>query len=735
MSLLPPTPGTEAGDTTVEGTLERIVFRAAGSPFVVARMRTTGAAPEMIAIVGELGNLDVGIALRLHGHWENDKKYGRQYRFESFQTITPETKAGIERYLGSGMVPGLGIELARRIVARFGHETLEIIHNTPERLTEVEGIGKVRAARIRDKWLEQREIQDVMVFLHGHGVSTAFAWRIYKKYGAQSCAIVRENPYRLALEVWGIGFRSADAIARKLGIERTSPARAEAGMLHVLGELHDEGHVHAPEHSLLAEAEKTLEVGVDILAPAIDRLALAGRVMREELGDRGTCVAVRALYEAEKHAAEGLARILHGPARAPILDLDETLAAFEEDRKISLATQQRAAVAAAVREKVTVITGGPGVGKTTIVNAVIRILEREGRRVVLGAPTGRAAKRLSETTGRTAMTLHRLLEFSPQHGGFGRGMGAPLIADAVIVDETSMLDVVLAAQLFGAVPDHAQLVLVGDVDQLPSVGPGRILADVIASRAVCVVRLTEIFRQAAASAIVTNAHRVNRGEMPDLETRPGSDFFFISREEPKDVLATLLDVVAGRIGPGFGLDPIDDVQVLTPMHRGDVGAKSLNAELQARLNPPGPPELAHGNRRFRVGDKVIQLKNDYDKEVWNGDVGRVIDVVATDEATELRVEIDGRSITYVAEELDQLGHAFALSVHKSQGSEYPAVVIPIVTQHYMMLKRNLLYTALTRGKRVVVLIGSKKALGIAVRTDDTRMRWTWLAERIKELVR
>jgi exodeoxyribonuclease V alpha subunit len=333
------------------------------------------------------------------------------------------------------------------------------------------------------------------------------------------------------------------------------------------------------------------------------------------------------------------------------------------------------------------------------------------------------------------MTLHRLLEFSPQNGGFGKSDGEPLHADAVIVDETSMLDVVLAAQLFGAVPTGAQLVLVGDVDQLPSVGPGRVLADVIGSRAVRVVRLTEIFRQAAASAIVTNAHRVNRGEMPDLETRPDSDFFFISREEPKDVLATVLEVVAERIGPRFGLDPIDDVQVLTPMHRGDVGAKALNQELQARLNPPGPPEVSQGARKFRVGDKVIQLKNDYDKEVWNGDVGRVIDVVTEDDEVELRVEIDGRSVTYVAQELDQLGHAYALSVHKSQGSEYPAVVIPIVTQHYMMLKRNLLYTGLTRGKRLVVMVGSKKALGIAVRTDDTRMRWTWLAERIPEAIK
>jgi exodeoxyribonuclease V alpha subunit len=717
-------------EETLEGTLERFVFRDAATPFVVARIKTAGG--EVVTAVGSLGSLDIGTTLRLHGAWQVDRRYGHQFRIATFQTQTPATLSGIERYLGSGMIPGLGPELAKRIVARFGLETLEIIHKDPARLTEVEGIGKVRAERIRGKWQEQREVQDVMVFLQGHGVSPAFAWRIYKKYGAQAIAIVSENPYRLALDVWGIGFKSADAIARRLGIEPTSPARAEAGVLHVLGELTEEGHVHAPEAELLRAAGETLGVGEEILGPAIERLLAAGRLVREPLGDRGDCLSLRLMWEAETAAAAALRRLL-GERRAAIPDeeIASALAQFEADRELVLAPQQREAVRAAVNEKVTVITGGPGVGKTTIVNAVIRILGAQGRRVVLGAPTGRAAKRLAETTGREAATLHRLLEFSPKTGAFARGASMPLAADAVIVDEASMLDTPLAARLFEAVPPHAQLVLVGDVDQLPSVGPGRVLADVIASRAARVARLSEIFRQAARSAIVVGAHRVNRGQLPDLAPQEGSDFYFIEREAPAEVLETILHVVAERIPRRFGLAQ-GDIQVLCPMHRGEVGAQNVNLQLQARLNPPreGLAELAQGRRLFRVGDRVIQNRNDYDKDVFNGDLGRITAMVDGEEGRHVVVEMDGRTVDYEANELEQLGHAYALTVHKSQGSEYAAVVVPVVTQHYMMLRRNLLYTAMTRGKRLVVLVGSKKALGIAVRTDDTRLRWTWLAERI-----
>jgi exodeoxyribonuclease V alpha subunit len=718
-------------EETLEGTLERFVYRDAGSPFVVARLSPAGGG-DVVSIVGTLGGVEIGTSLRLHGSWETDRRYGRQFRIRSYQAITPATLAGIERYLGSGMIQGLGPELAKRIVARFGERTLEIIHDHPERLTEVEGIGKVRAERIRAKWQEQREVEDVMVFLQGHGVSPAFAWRIYKRYGAAAVALVRENPYRLALEVWGIGFKSADALAQRLGIEPTSPARAEAGLLHVLGELTEDGHVHAPEHELLKAAGEALSLGEDLLAPAVERLVAAGRFVRETLGDRGECLSLRALWEAETRAADGLRRLL-GAARepVPVPEIDAALARFEREHGFTLAAEQRAAVRAAVSDRVTVITGGPGVGKTTIVNAVIRILEARRRRVILGAPTGRAAKRLAETTGREAMTLHRLLEFSPKTGAFARGEKLPLAADAVIVDEASMLDVHLAAHLFSAVPPHAQLVLVGDIDQLPSVGPGRVLGDVITSRAVTVVRLTEIFRQAAASFIVTNAHRVNRGQMPELATHEGSDFYFIEREEPESALATILEVVAERIPRRFGL-AASDVQVLSPMHRGDVGAQRLNAELQARLNPPrGGAEIVSGKRAYRAGDRVIQNRNDYDKDVFNGDVGRIVEILDGEEGRGLVVDFDGRRVPYDGRELEQLGHAFALTVHKSQGSEYVAVVMPVVTQHYLMLQRNLLYTGMTRGKKLVVLVGSKRALGIAVRNDETRLRWTWLAERIR----
>jgi exodeoxyribonuclease V alpha subunit len=715
---------------TLEGTLERFVFRSPSSTWVVARLARADKPGDLVTIVGNLAGLEIGIGVRLHGKWQTDKKYGEQFRVETYQTLTPSTLLGIEKYLSSGFLPGVGPETAKRIVAKFGLDTLDVLAQAPERLREVGGIGPAKIEKIRAKWQEQRELQDVMVFLQGHGVSPAFAWRIYKRYGAQTIPLVRENPYRLALDVWGIGFRSADQLAQRLGIGRESPARAEAGLLHVLGEMVEEGHVHAPEHELLAQAEKALEIAPEILGPAIDRLTEARRFVREDLGDRGVCLSLTALWEAETRIAGSLVRLLEHPAPAPAGDVGPVIAAFEKEQDLALATQQRAAVQAAVTGTVTVITGGPGVGKTTIVKAILAVLAKDLRRVALAAPTGRAAKRMTEATGRPATTIHRLLEFSPKAAAFVRGEGAPLQIDALVVDEASMLDEPLAAQLFAAVPNGARLILVGDVDQLPSVGPGRVLNDIIRSHQVTTVRLTEIFRQAAESRIVTNAHRINHGERPDTERREGSDFHFIEREEPAEVLETVLDLVATRIPRGFQLDSFADVQVLAPMHRGEVGAANLNKALQARLNPPGPPELASGTRLFRVGDKVIQLKNDYDKDVFNGDLGRIVEIVREEEP-HVVVELDGRRVHYEPGELDQLGHAYALSVHKSQGSEYPAVVVPLTTQHYLMLRRNLLYTAMTRGKRLVVLVGSKKALGIAVRTDDTTQRWTWLAERIR----
>jgi exodeoxyribonuclease V alpha subunit len=719
---------------TLCGTLERIVFQNAETHFTVARLRVAEQS-QLVTVVGNLAGVNAGAAVRLHGQFVVDKKFGDQFRVETYQTLLPATLTGIEKYLGSGLVPGIGPELAKRIVATFGLDTLEVIQAHPERLIEVGGIGTLRATRIRESWQEQRAVQDVMVFLQGHGVSTAHAARIYKRYGAQAISLVSENPYRLALDVWGIGFKTADAIARNLGIDQRSPARAEAGLLHVLGELVDHGHMHVPEEELLEAAEKMLEVTADaILLPAIERLVGAGLVVREVLGERGRCLSLRALHEAETRAALGVVRLLSVPPAPCDRGLDESLHAYEREQRITLAPQQREAIKRALFDKVVVITGGPGVGKTTIVRAILRVSDKDARRVVLCAPTGRAAKRLAETTGRPAMTLHRLLEFQPKTGTFGLNESCPLAADMVIVDEASMIDVPLFGHLLAAIPSAAKLLLVGDVDQLPSVGPGRVLFDVISSERAVVVRLTEIFRQAKESAIVASAHRIHRGELPDLERHAESDFFFVERDEPADILSTVVELACERIPRRFGLDPLVDIQVLTPMHRGEVGTENLNETLQARLNPAreGLAELPRKNRFLRQGDKVMQIRNDYDKDVFNGDVGRVVEIVTGDEARVV-VEFDGRQVTYEPDELEALVHAYAMSVHKSQGSEYPAVVVPLSTQHFLLLQRNLLYTAITRGKRLVVLVGSKQALGIAVRTNDTRLRWTWLCERIRGL--
>ncbi|MBI4509763.1 MAG: ATP-dependent RecD-like DNA helicase [Deltaproteobacteria bacterium] len=720
--------------TPLEGSIERVVYEDPESRFAVARLRVVKK-PEAVTIVGHLLGMQAGSQVRLLGRWTVDKKYGEQFRVETCQQVVPATVAGIEKYLGSGLIPGIGPELAKRIVSFFGTATLEVIENQPDRLTEVEGIGRVRASRIQKGLTEHKELQEVMVFLQGHGVSPSQAVRIYKQYGKAAISLVRENPYRLALDVWGIGFKTADAIARKLGIDKASPARAEAGILHQLGELAEEGHVHVPEHELVAQVERELDIDPAMARGAVERLAPTGRVVREVLGERGECLSLRALWDAEVRAAASLARLIENPAPPVAISVDKAIAWFEKEQQVELAAQQKEAIRATIQEKVVVITGGPGVGKTTIVNAILCILAKKGCRVALAAPTGRAAKRLAEATSRTAMTLHRLLEFNPRGGRFERNEASPLDVDMVVVDEASMVDVLLAASLLAAIPSHAKVVLVGDVDQLPSVGPGRVLADVIASRAVTVVQLTEVFRQAAQSAIVTNAHRIHRGELPNVATgETASDFYFIERDEPKDVLNVLLALLAERIPKRFGLDPARDVQVLTPMHRGDVGSQNLNRALQARLNPPRPgvAELTRGQRVFRVGDKVMQVRNDYDKEVFNGDIGLVTDVVKDDEGEQVVVELDGRQVPYAVDELDCLVHAYAVTVHKSQGSEYPAVVIPVVTQHFLLLQRNLLYTAVTRGKKLVVLVGSRKALGIAVRTDDTRLRWTWLAARLRE---
>lgn len=708
-----------------QGEVDRVVF-SSESGFTVARVKRPGTR-DPITVVGKLPGLRAGETIHVKGRWKLDPKFGEQLEVDSYRAVLPATVEGIRRYLASGMVKNIGPEMAKRIVAKFGEKTLQIIDDHPERLAEVEGIGKKRVAAVKVAWEEQREIRSVMVWLQGHGVSPAYAHRIYKRFGAGAARVVQENPYRLAEEVFGIGFKMADAIARRVGIAEDSPARVEAGVLFTLTDAAGEGHCYLPMDDVARRAGELLgphggseAVDGERIDAAAKRLAEDGRATLDE----GTLWQPE-LASAEAAAAARLRVLLEAPPRGRRdLDAAKALAWAEEKTGRTFAPAQRDAIAKAAGGKVTVITGGPGTGKTTVVDALCRIVMARRERILLAAPTGRAAKRLAEATGLEAKTVHRLLEIDPRRGGFQRNASNPLDCDVLVVDETSMVDLPLFRAILEAVPDGARLVLVGDADQLPSVGPGNVLRDVIASGRVPTVRLSQIFRQRERSGIVDAAHLVNAGEMPPDDA---ADFFVVVREEPEEAVATIAELVAERIPRRWGLDPTRDVQVLAPMNRGIAGTANLNQVLQARLNPDGR-EIVAGPRRFRIGDRVLQIRNDYDKEVYNGDLGRV---VAWDEDTlRLDVEIDGRVVPYESGDADDLRLAYASSIHRSQGSEYAAVVVPVLTQHFVMLQRNLLYTAITRGKKLVVLVGSKKAIGMAVRNDSGRTRFTRLQERL-----
>jgi exodeoxyribonuclease V alpha subunit len=727
----------------IKGQIERITFHNEENSFTIAKMKV-GGRHDLVTVVGNLLSVSAGEILKLKGEWHNHPKFGEQFKIISYESVVPATVTGIEKYLGSGLVKGIGPVMAKRLVRKFGLETLSLIETDTKRLCEVDGIGDKRIEMIKKAWDDQKEIREVMVFLQGHGVSPTYGAKIYKKYGKESIQIVKKNPYRLAHDVFGIGFLTADRIAEQLGIMKDSLVRAEACIIYVLHRLSEDGHVFYPYEPLLTECkkildlekdgEKLVDIERDIIVKALANVALERKIVieninGEEIKENNKAVYLAKFYVCEVGVASRLTALMRLPKKQSTFDRDNAIEWVQEELKIELAVNQIQALKQAIDKKVMVVTGGPGTGKTTLINSIIRIYKRLNQKVLLAAPTGRAAKKMSEATGNPAKTIHRLLEFSPKEGGFKKDENSPLDADLIVIDETSMVDTSLMYQLLKAVPNGATLILVGDVDQLPSVGAGNVLKDIIDSGRIPTVRLNEIFRQAKESLIIVNAHRVNSGQMPTVDSNGESlsDFYFFPIEEPEKAAEKIIELCKDKIPTKFGYNPIDDIQVLTPMHRGVVGASNLNTELQKHLNPSGD-ELVRGGMVLKVGDKVMQIRNNYDKEVFNGDIGRITKIDR--EEQEIMVNYDGRVVPYEYPDLDEIVLAYAVSVHKSQGSEYPVVVMPILTQHYMLLQRNLLYTGITRGRKLVVLVGTKKAMAIAIGNSKPQERYTLLRERL-----
>jgi exodeoxyribonuclease V alpha subunit len=730
-------------------TVERITYYNQENGYTVAQVTPEGR-PYTVTAVGTLVEVSPGESLRLHGDWASHARYGRQFQVLRYDTILPATAAGIERYLGSGLMKGIGPVTARRIVRRFKLDTLRIIEEEPQRLREVLGVGAKRVSLIAQAWEEQKAIKEVMLFLQSHNVSTSHAVKIYKTYGDDSIGVVRVNPYQLARDIHGIGFLTADKIARELGVTHDSPLRVQAGITYTLSQMADDGHVYAPQSELVTEGTRILDVSPDLVADGIQHLVSDQQVHVEPLTygspperksppasqvQEEKAVYLLPFYYGEIGVANRLRTMLQvKKSRLAVFqrtDLDQALERQGRRSGLELNEGQRLAVGTALTHKAAVLTGGPGTGKTTAMRTIIRLLEAEGLRCALAAPTGRAAKRLSEATGRPAKTVHRLLEFSPKKGStFNRDDQNPIDTDMIVIDEASMLDLLLTNHLLKAVHPESHLLLVGDVDQLPSVGAGNVLADIIGSGVVELVRLQEIFRQAEGSLIIENAHRINRGQMPVL-SKSATDFFLFPAEDAERAADLVVDLVQNRIPRKFGFDPVGDIQVLSPMHRGAAGVGELNRRLQLALNPAsqGKAEQRRGSQLLRVGDRVMQIRNNYEKDVFNGDMGRIMALNMVDQ--EMTVRIEDRNIIYEFSELDQLVHAYAISVHKSQGSEYRAVVVPVLTQHYVMLQRNLLYTAVTRAKELVVLVGMRRAIGMAVGNNKMSGRHTALAERLR----
>lgn len=706
--------------------VERITYQSEETGYAVLKCKAKNY-NDLVTVVGTMPDAHAGTVLSLEGFWKVDSRYGRQFFVEKWEETLPATVYGIEKYLGSGLIKGVGPKFAKRIVDRFGKDTLDVIEETPDLLIQVEGIGRIRVERIKTSWQEQKEIKNIMLFLQSHEVSTSHATRIFKAYGEQSIEVVKENPYRLADDIWGIGFKTADMIARKLGIGKDRFIRLRSGILYTLNKLSESGHCFARREQLIDAAVKLLEVEAPELIITLDEMIRTEDVKVDE-----EAIYLPPFFFAEAGCARQLLKILEAPRNAAV----NTALAMEQTRwhsdsskqsEVTYDDVQLKAIRAAIDSKVMVLTGGPGTGKTTTTLGIISAYKKAGCKVLLAAPTGRAAKRMSEATGMEAKTIHRLLEYKPSEG-YQKNDETPLEGDVLILDECSMIDVMLMYHLLKALPESMTLIMVGDTDQLPSVGAGNVLKDIIASGRIPVVRLTRIFRQAQGSKIIMNAHRINKGEAIDMRGGKDSDFFFAEEETNEGIVDRLVKYCTVNLPQYYHVDPLKDIQVLTPMQRSEAGAANLNQVLQNAMNPNGPA-LKRGGTFYRERDKVMQIRNDYDKEVFNGDIGTISSVDL--EERELKVDFEGRKVTYDVTELDELTLAYATTIHKAQGSEYPIVVMPISMSHFVMLQRNLLYTGVTRAKRVLVLIGEKKAVYYAIRNEKTAERNTKLAERLR----
>lgn len=720
---------TNHSEDIIQGNVERITFFSEESNFCVLRVKCKGMR-DLATIVGSCATIHIGEVIEAQGKWINNRTYGRQFDSKCIKVIPPNSIDGIKKYLGSGLIKGIGPAFAKKLVSRFGANIFNIIEKKPNELLSLNGIGKKRVAKICSAWEEQKAVKEIMIFLQSHGIGTSRSARIYKTYGDDSIDKIKQNPYRLSNDIHGIGFKTADELAKSIGIAHDSILRARAGVIHVIQEINTNGHCAIYSEELINKSVSILGIEESIILSAIEQEVEEEKLMIDTINNK-QCIYVSWLYYAEIGVANHIKRLLEGERPWKEININKALEWVQKVTKMNLSESQKEAVSMAVNSKVVCITGGPGVGKTTIVNSIIKIIQSRKARIVLSAPTGRASKKLSESTNMKAKTIHRLLEFNPHMGQFNYNQSNPLETDLLVIDEASMVDISLMNSLLKALPDSAGVIIVGDIDQLPSVGPGKVLSDIITSKSVPTVKLTEIFRQASCSKIIINAHKINTGEVPHENNKvENNDFFIIHSETPEDTHRKIATLVSDKIPKVFKFDPINDIQILTPMNKGGLGVKSLNVEIQKVLNPSPRSYVMKYGWSFGIGDKVMQTINNYDKEVFNGDLGIIKEIDRVE--SQLTINFDGKNVIYNFDELDELDLAYATSIHKSQGSEYPVVIIPISMQHYMLLQRNLLYTGVTRGRKLVILIGEPKAIKIAVNNLSQNNRLTKLSDRLLE---